>query len=83
MANFARTHDLLFRGHTLVWHISLPSWFEDTVNSRNAEQFLVKHIETVVRHYAGQMHSWDVVNEVIATYEGRPDGLQNTPWLKF
>jgi endo-1,4-beta-xylanase len=83
MTNFARTKNLLLRGHTLVWHISLPSWFKDIVNRQNAEQFLVKHIETVVGRYAGQMHSWDVVNEAIATYEGRPDSLQNTPWLEF
>lgn len=85
MAEFARTHGLLLRGHTLVWHksSSLPEWFMDTVNSKNAEQFLLKHIATVVRHYAGKIHSWDVVNEAVSAKEGRSDGLRNTPWLKF
>ena len=83
MAKFAQTHRLFLRGHTLVWHYSLPNWLENTLSSRNAEQFLVKHIQTVVGRYAGQMHSWDVVNEAIATYEGRADGLQNTLWLKL
>ncbi len=83
LAQFAKTHGMLFRGHSLVWHLLLPDWFKERVNRQNAEQFLVQHIKTVARRYAGQMHSWDVVNEAIATYEGRPDGLQNTPWLEF
>ncbi|PSB49855.1 glycosyl hydrolase family 10 [Cyanosarcina cf. burmensis CCALA 770] len=83
MANFAKAHGLLFRGHTLVWHEALPPWFQNTVNSQNAEQFLEEHIKTVVRHYAGKIHSWDVVNEAINPSDGRSDGLRKTPWLKF
>lgn len=85
MAEFARTHNLLLRGHTLVWHhkLSLPEWFKDTVNSQNAEQILIDHIKTVAGHYAGRMHSWDVVNEAIHLPDGRADGLRKTPWLKF
>lgn len=83
MAQFAKTNSLLYRGHTLVWHESLPPWFKDTVNSQNAEQVLVKHIKTVAGRYAGKMHSWDVVNEAIATYEKRQDNLRKTPWLEL
>jgi endo-1,4-beta-xylanase len=83
MAQFAKTNSLLYRGHTLVWHESLPPWFKDTVNSQNAEQVLVKHIKTVAGRYAGKMHSWDVVNEAIATYENRQDNLRKTPWLEL
>lgn len=83
LANFARTHGLLFRGHTLVWHEALPPWFQNTVNSQNAKQFLEEHIKTVVKHYAGKIHSWDVVNEAINPSDGRSDGLRKTPWLKF
>lgn len=83
LANFARSHNMQFRGHTLVWHESLPDWFEDIVNAQNAEQFLTQHINTVVKHYAGQVHSWDVINEAIDVKSGEPGGLRNTPWLKF
>lgn len=85
LATFARNRDLLFRGHTLVWHQSLPSWFKDKVNRQNAEAVLVKHIKTVMGHYAGEMHSWDVVNEALAhdPTQGRSDGLRQTPWLEF
>ncbi|WP_199755827.1 endo-1,4-beta-xylanase [Chroococcidiopsis cubana] len=83
MVEFAHAHGMLFRGHTLVWHGSLPRWFADTVNSRNVEQILLKHITTVAGHYAGKIHSWDVVNEAIHPPHGRTDGLRNTPWLQL
>jgi endo-1,4-beta-xylanase len=81
--NFARKHQMLTRGHTLVWHESLPNWFRETVNRQNARQFLENHIQTVAGHYAGKMHSWDVVNEAIAVEDGLPNGLRKTPWLDF
>lgn len=83
MVNFAKIHSLLLRGHTLVWHESLPPWFKSEVNSQNAKQFLEKHIKTVVQRYAGKIHSWDVVNEAIDLTDKRPDGLRTTPWLKL
>ncbi|MDZ7960113.1 MAG: endo-1,4-beta-xylanase [Aulosira sp. DedQUE10] len=82
-AKFARNHGMLLRGHTLVWYQSLPSWFKETVNKQNAKQFLTQHIQKVVGHYAGQMHSWDVVNESIAVEDGHPRGLRKMPWLEL
>ncbi len=83
MLKFANTHGMLFRGHTLVWHESLPKWFRKHVNRENAKQILEKHIKTVVGRYAGKMHSWDVVNEGIEPRDGRSDGLRKTPWLEL
>ncbi|RUR81858.1 endo-1,4-beta-xylanase [Chlorogloeopsis fritschii PCC 9212] len=83
LANFASKNNMFFRGHTLVWHKSLPEWFKARVNSQNAEQIMLKHITTVVKHYAGKIHSWDVVNEAVFPEHGRADYLRNTPWLKF
>ena len=83
IVNFAHDHGLLFRGHTLVWHKALPLWFKSKVNPQNAEQFLGKHIQTVVGRYAGYIHSWDVVNEAINPSDGRSDGLRKTQWLEF
>ena len=83
LARFARDRNMLFRGHTLIWHQALPNWFEEKVNRQNAEQILLKHISTVAGHYAGKMHSWDVVNEAIFPADGRSDGLRKTPWLEF
>ncbi len=80
---FARSHGMLVRGHTLVWEQALPKWFATTVNLENARRMLLSHISTVVGHYAGQMHSWDVVNEGIQIEDGRADGLKVTPWLLY
>lgn len=82
MFNFAKANDMAYRGHTLVWYMSLPPWFKHTVNRQNARYFLEKHINTVVGRYRGEIHSWDVVNEAIETKDGHPDGLRKTPWLE-
>jgi endo-1,4-beta-xylanase len=82
-AQFAQRNRMLLRGHTLVWHEALPSWFNETVNKQNAEEFLQEHIQRVAGHYAGQLHSWDVVNEAINVKDGLPNGLRKSPWLDF
>jgi endo-1,4-beta-xylanase len=71
---------MLFRGHCLIWWNGLPKWFNSYVNQKNAEQVMVKHISTVVKHYAGRVYSWDVVNEPLHN-DGRPDGLRRKPWV--
>ena len=47
----------------------------------NAQQILTSHISTVMKRYTGKITSYDVVNEPIATWLGRPDGLYTGPWL--
>jgi endo-1,4-beta-xylanase len=79
--NFASDNSQKVRGHNFVWHEAIPKWFAGTVNKSNARAMLKQHIETVAGRYAGQVHSWDVVNEVIDTKSGRPDGLRKSPWL--
>lgn len=85
MAEFARTHNLLLRGPSLVWGTpdSFPEWFKETVDSKNAEEVLVKHVKTVAGHYAGKIHSWSVVNEAVLPRHRQPDGLRNSTWLKL
>jgi endo-1,4-beta-xylanase len=84
LAEFAHLNNVLFRGHTLVWDQALPDWFKETINYKNAERFLVEHITTVVKHYAGKIHSWDVVNEGVAVgYSNRSDNLSLSPWMRF
>jgi endo-1,4-beta-xylanase len=82
-AKFAATHKMLLRGHPLVWDQALPAWLKTTLDRQNAKQILTNHIQTVVKRYAGKMHSWDVVNEAIDVGHGRADGLKNSPWLEF
>ena len=83
MVEWAKTHNMLLRGHTLVWNQSMPKWFQSKVNRQNAEQVMVDHITKVVGQYAGQIHSWDVVNEAVNPKSGRSDSLLNSFWLQL
>jgi endo-1,4-beta-xylanase len=84
LLNFTTSHNLLFRGHTLVWHDDLPNWFNQTINRNNAEKYLLDHISTVVKRHAGKIHSWDVVNEGIAIWDKNPDGYRtSSPWYQL
>jgi endo-1,4-beta-xylanase len=81
---FAHDHGIALRGHTLVWHDALPKWFDSYATQENARELLQGYIKTVVGRYSGKMHSWDVVNEAIATWDSdRADCLRNSPWLKL
>jgi endo-1,4-beta-xylanase len=67
---FGEQHDLFIVGHTLVWHNQTPAWFfqdeDGNPNSPDAQiERMRSHIETVAGRYAGRVHAWDVVNEVI------------------
>jgi endo-1,4-beta-xylanase len=83
LADLAAKHDMKMRGHTLVWHEQLAPWVRSTLTPGNARQCLEEHIRTVVGHYKGRMHSWDVVNEAIHVPDGREDALRRTPWLEL
>jgi endo-1,4-beta-xylanase len=80
--SWAERHGLLFRGHCLVWWNGLPDWFNGYVTQANAKQVMTDHISRVVKHYAGRIYAWDVVNEPIFA-DRRPDGLRRKPWLDF
>jgi endo-1,4-beta-xylanase len=74
--SWAEQHGLLFRGHCLVWWNALPNWFQSYVTPANAKQVMTDHISRVVKHYAGRVYSWDVVNEPIY-----PVQLRRKPWI--
>jgi len=78
---FASAHRQRVRGHNLCWHKALPDWFAATATRANARQIFTNHIQTVVSHFAGHIHSWDVVNEPLDLKDGRADGLRQAPWL--
>ncbi|MBW4651546.1 MAG: endo-1,4-beta-xylanase [Kaiparowitsia implicata GSE-PSE-MK54-09C] len=80
---FAEQHNRKLRGHALVWHESMPDWFEETATRSNAEALLQNHIQTVASRYAGKVHSWDVVNEAIEPWHNLPGEMRRTPWLEL
>lgn len=82
LLGFAQQHGMLFRGHTLIWHLALPDWF-NSVNAGNAEQTMRTHVEGCCNHFKGKVHSWDVCNEVVMPADGRADGLRNSKWMQL
>jgi endo-1,4-beta-xylanase len=83
LVQWAQGQNIQVRGHTLVFWQSIPGWFNNTVNAGNAQQIMQNHIATTCGHYAGKLHSWDVVNEGLDLSSGRPDGLRNSVWLQL
>lgn len=61
---FGRSLNSRVHGHTLVWHNQTANWMKDFQGDQQAwENMLKNHIQTVVKHYQGQIVAWDVVNE--------------------
>lgn len=79
---FAREHNMLVRGHALIYHYMTAPWLEKMITPRNGIRLLQDHIRGLVGHFAGGIHSWDVVNEVVWPMDRRSDGLRNSFWLR-
>ena len=83
LVQFARDHDQLVRGHTLVWHNQLPDWLTQgvangTISDAQLRNLLHKHITDELSHFRGQIWQWDVANEFFANAwdpHPLPDGI--------
>ena len=78
---FARAHGIKLTGAHLLWHELTPHWFSDLASQDEARQAIADHIAAMARHFAGEVYSWNVVNEAMDPQEGRPDGLRHSPLL--
>ena len=79
-------HDL-FGGEGRISWTPTPRWVHERDMSRDEAISLMRdHIETVMRHYAGRIHEWHVVNEPLGGQFGarRIDGQILSPnvWLE-
>lgn len=84
IVEFAEARGMFIVGHTLVWHNQTPQWFfvDENGNPNTPEQQLERmrsHIEAVAGRYAGRVHAWDVVNEIIGD-DG--DYRHDTAWVR-
>ncbi len=78
LVDFAREHDQVVRGHTLVWHNQLPRWLGARTWKPDALRDVLRdHIRAVVGRYRGRIAEWDVLNELTA--EGGK-GLRPSLW---
>jgi endo-1,4-beta-xylanase len=75
---YAALHNMPVRADHLVWHQSLPDWLtKGNFTADQLNQILQEHISAVAGHYAGKVHSWEVVNEAVA--DGGV-GLRSSIW---
>jgi endo-1,4-beta-xylanase len=66
VVRFAEAHQMKVRGHCLVWGRYNPDWLtQGHYTTRQLSRLLHEHITRVMRHYAGQVFAWDVVNEAL------------------
>ena len=79
LVDFAREVGLQVRGTALIWNEYLPSWLRK-LSRREIETLFDRHIDETVSHYAGRLHSWDVVNEAIWPDHNAPRGFRRGPW---
>lgn len=79
---FARRHDLMVRGHTLLWDQSTPEWARHRMLETRDRKIVERYFDAVLGRYRDQVAEWDVVNEPIDAESGRSDGLRANTFLK-
>src|SRR5439155_2762727 len=78
IVRFAQAHHMKVRGHCLVWDHNNPDWLaEGHFTPSQLSHLLQEHITTVMKHYAGQVFAWDVVNEAL----DENGDLKGSPWF--
>lgn len=82
IAAFAQQNGMVMRGHTLVWHMSMPEWTGALQSPRAVHEAMTFHIDNVVGRYAGRIASWDVVNEPLPEDPGPPSDRRDTVWYR-
>ncbi|CAL9574136.1 Exoglucanase_xylanase [Streptomyces sp. enrichment culture] len=77
IVNHAQSRGMKVRGHTLVWHSQLPGWVGG-LSAADLRSAMTNHINRVMGHWKGKIHSWDVVNE--AFQDGSSGARRSSPF---
>ncbi|MGX1130353.1 GH35 family endo-1,4-beta-xylanase [Streptomyces glaucescens] len=77
IVSHAQSRGMKVRGHTLVWHSQLPGWVGG-LGASDLRTAMNNHINQVMGHYKGKIHSWDVVNE--AFQDGNSGARRSSPF---
>lgn len=78
LITFAANNNIQVRGHTLLWHQTVPTWMivGDINNAANYRSALQQHLRTyitaVMQHFPN-VYAWDVVNEVASDTPNDPN----------
>lgn len=87
---------LAIHGHTLAWHSQSADWLNKSgsgaLTRKEAKANLEAYINSVAGHFAGELISWDVVNEAFLNSVSsvpkdwrdalRKDGFDGSPWYQ-
>ena len=65
------------RGHTLAWHAMVPLRLLNA-SPDEFQKAQSAHATALTQRYAGRMHTWDVLNEVVNLDDKRSDGLRES-----
>jgi endo-1,4-beta-xylanase len=76
-ARWLKEHGIETKGHPLVWHEVYPDWAPSDADEARTK--LLQRIHDIVRHFAGLIDRWDVVNEATSA-----PGFDNgeAAWIK-
>ena len=79
LLQFCASQKIPMRGHCLIWNDWVPQWIK-AMSVDERRKFFDSYIEQVVARYAGQLHSWDIVNEPFWPGHKAPGGYRLGPW---
>jgi endo-1,4-beta-xylanase len=83
IVRFARRNRQAVRGHVLMWHSQNPDWLEEgDFTARELRRILRGHIFKVVGRYRGQIHQWDVANEIFTDGDQPTLRTEDNIWLR-
>ncbi|MEO6848371.1 MAG: endo-1,4-beta-xylanase [Chthoniobacterales bacterium] len=61
MARWSLTHNLVLKGHPLIYHQVWPAWAPVTAD--DTIPLLKARVFDIIQHFKGEIHYWDVLNE--------------------
>lgn len=81
IVSFAKQNGMKVKGHTLVWHMQLPTWVQNLSSAADVRSAMVNHITSVINHFksGGVVTAWDVVNEA---WENDGSALRDSPFSR-
>jgi len=81
LTDFALTNNKQLRGHTLLWHLSVPHWATSLLPEKGGWSFLQRYLQAALSRYGNAIAEWNVINEPIETGY-RTDGLRSSIFLQ-